>query len=404
MLRRLTVPAAALLVAAVAAAPAPAAERARTYQLDGVRTVIDRAAVAASGAAIVEVDHADVVVTATRREIRFLTRRGYRAHRLRPAPRRGARRLKNFPTADSAYHNYAEMNAEIDQRRGRLSRRIVSVRSIGTSYEGRDIRAIKISDNVGTDESEPEVLFTAHQHAREHLTVEMALYLLHLLTDGYATDSARSRTSSTPARSGSSRTSTRTAASTTSRPAPTARGARTASRTPAPPPSAPTSTATGATSGAAAAARRARSRRRPTAAPRRSRPPRPGSSRDFVTSRVVGGKQQISMNIDWHTYAELVLWPYGYTTANTTSTLTADDQRALSTLGRQMAATNGYTPEQAQRPVHRRRDDQRLDVERLQDLQLHVRDVSRPRRVPGSIRPTSRSARRRRATARPRCS
>ena len=48
---------------------------------------------------------------------------------------------------------------------------------------------IKISDNVGTDETEPEILFNAHQHAREHLTVEMALYLLHLFTDGYGTDS-----------------------------------------------------------------------------------------------------------------------------------------------------------------------------------------------------------------------
>ena len=61
--------------------------------------------------------------------------------------------------------------------------------SIGTSYEGRDLLAVKISDNVGTDEDEPEVLFNAHQHAREHLTVEMALYLLHLLTDNYGTDS-----------------------------------------------------------------------------------------------------------------------------------------------------------------------------------------------------------------------
>ena len=48
---------------------------------------------------------------------------------------------------------------------------------------------IKISDNVGTDENEPEILFNAHQHAREHLTVEMALYILHLLIDGYGTDS-----------------------------------------------------------------------------------------------------------------------------------------------------------------------------------------------------------------------
>ena len=38
------------------------------------------------------------------------------------------------------------------------------------------------------DEAEPEVLFTANQHAREHLTVEMALYLLQELTSDYATD------------------------------------------------------------------------------------------------------------------------------------------------------------------------------------------------------------------------
>jgi hypothetical protein len=69
--------------------------------------------------------------------------------------------------------------------------------------------------------------------------------------------------------------------------------------------------------------------------------------RNFVNSRVVGGAQQIKANIDFHTYSELVLWPYGYTTANTGSGLTADDEAALRTLGQQMAATNGYTPEQA---------------------------------------------------------
>ena len=49
--------------------------------------------------------------------------------------------------------------------------------------------AVKISDNVGTDETEPEILFNPQQHAREHLTVEMAIYLLNLFTDSYGTDS-----------------------------------------------------------------------------------------------------------------------------------------------------------------------------------------------------------------------
>jgi hypothetical protein len=69
--------------------------------------------------------------------------------------------------------------------------------------------------------------------------------------------------------------------------------------------------------------------------------------RDFINSRVIGGVQQIKAHIDFHTYSELVLWPYGYTTADTAPGLTADDQATFSTLGRQMAATNGYTPEQA---------------------------------------------------------
>jgi hypothetical protein len=69
--------------------------------------------------------------------------------------------------------------------------------------------------------------------------------------------------------------------------------------------------------------------------------------RDFVDSRVVDGRQQITVNIDFHSYSELVLWPYGYTTGNTGGGMNADQAATFATLGRQLAATNGYTPEQA---------------------------------------------------------
>ena len=65
---------------------------------------------------------------------------------------------------------------------------IVGRTVIGASHEGRELWAVKISDNVGVDEGEPEVLLTAGQHAREHLTIEMALYLIGELTSRYATD------------------------------------------------------------------------------------------------------------------------------------------------------------------------------------------------------------------------
>ena len=51
---------------------------------------------------------------------------------------------------------------------------IVKVQSIGKSYQGRDIWAVKIVRQRGTDENEPEVLFDGLHHAREHLSLEQA--------------------------------------------------------------------------------------------------------------------------------------------------------------------------------------------------------------------------------------
>src|SRR6185503_3278680 len=85
------------------------------------------------------------------------------------------------------YHNDAETRAQIDATIA-AHPGLIARTKIGTSYEGRELWAVKISDNVGVDEGEPEVLFSAGQHAREHLTVEMALYLIDELTGKYATD------------------------------------------------------------------------------------------------------------------------------------------------------------------------------------------------------------------------
>ena len=67
---------------------------------------------------------------------------------------------------------------------------IVDVFSIGQSYEGRELYAAKISDNVALEEGEPEVLIDALHHSNEHVTVAQALDLLHTLVDGYGVDTA----------------------------------------------------------------------------------------------------------------------------------------------------------------------------------------------------------------------
>ena len=88
----------------------------------------------------------------------------------------------------SGYHNFPEMVAEI-KAAATAYPDIVQVFSIGKSYRGRDIWAAKVSDNVATDEAEPEVLIDALHHAREHLTIEQALDAPPLADDGYGSDS-----------------------------------------------------------------------------------------------------------------------------------------------------------------------------------------------------------------------
>ena len=157
-----------------------------------MRDLLDRTKVTVAGAAIVEVDHAEVVATANRRAVRRLRRAGLhgradgaRAARSCAGP---AAAPPTFPPADSAYHNYAEMAAEVGRHGGRDTRASSRASASASRTRAATIWAVKISDNVATDENEPEVLFTANQHAREHLTVEMALYILNQLTSIYGTD------------------------------------------------------------------------------------------------------------------------------------------------------------------------------------------------------------------------
>ena len=70
---------------------------------------------------------------------------------------------------------------------------IVRVFSIGDSYQGRAIWAAEVSDHVGKDEGEPEVLFDGLHHAREHLSAEEPLSILHLLADHYGHTDALGR-------------------------------------------------------------------------------------------------------------------------------------------------------------------------------------------------------------------
>ncbi|MGX1132812.1 carboxypeptidase T [Streptomyces glaucescens] len=332
-----------------AAGATASADDIRQYEVHLHSTAEDRTALQRAGVSVDEVHGHGVVVSGRAAQIRQLRRLGYDVTPLGAVPDRSAGsdeiRLYDFPSADSRYHNYAEMTSEINSIVA-ANPSIASQRTIGTSYQGRNIVAIKISDNVAADESEPEVLFTHHQHAREHLTVEMALYLLRELTSDYGTDSRvtgmvnsreiwiipdlnpdggeydiasgsyRSWRKNRQPNSGSSYVGTDLNRNWNYRWG-----------------------CCGGSSGSTS------SETYRGSAPESAKEVKVVS--DFVRGRVVGGTQQIKAAIDFHTYSELVLWPFGYTYSDTTTGMTADDRNAFATVGQKMAASNGYTPEQS---------------------------------------------------------
>jgi len=65
---------------------------------------------------------------------------------------------------------------------------ITAKTSIGTSHEGRDIWAVKVSDNPNMDEDEPEVSFDSLIHAREPASATTILYYIKNLLEQYGID------------------------------------------------------------------------------------------------------------------------------------------------------------------------------------------------------------------------
>ena len=62
---------------------------------------------------------------------------------------------------------------------------ITDLFSIGQSYENRNLWCLEISNNPGIDEQEPEVLFMGLHHAREWPTVSITLSIIDKLVESY---------------------------------------------------------------------------------------------------------------------------------------------------------------------------------------------------------------------------
>ncbi len=85
------------------------------------------------------------------------------------------------------FYSYKEVVAELF-RLEQAHPDIVQVVDIGNSLQNRDIYAIKLSDNVTTDEDEAEVVFLGCHHAREWIAVDVPIRIARRLAQNYGSD------------------------------------------------------------------------------------------------------------------------------------------------------------------------------------------------------------------------
>jgi carboxypeptidase T len=290
----------------------------------------ERSALAAAGYDIESVGPGWVTVLMTGPELSRFTASAALAPTAQPV---------DFPPRDLAYHNYAEVQGVLAAVAAAHSN-ITHLGSLGLSPEGRDIPYIKISDAPHLQQlDEPAVFFMALTHGREHLTVEMALAIVETFTDGYGEDAAIT-------------------------------GLVNEREIYVVPIANPDGGEYDIESGVY---RYWRKNRRHTGGdnygvdlnrnygyrwggegssgnpvsdtyrgPAAFSEPETQAIRDFVIAH-----PNITAAISFHTYGEWILYPYGYTYEDLPADMKPEDLLTLKTMAQAMAATNGYTVQQA---------------------------------------------------------
>ena len=96
---------------------------------------------------------------------------------------------ENFEFGSMSGHaTWSEVVEYLDNMVNLFPNLITSKESLGQTIEGRDIWMVKISDNPGVNEPEPEVLYTALHHAREPAGLMTVLYYMWYLLENYDSD------------------------------------------------------------------------------------------------------------------------------------------------------------------------------------------------------------------------
>jgi carboxypeptidase T len=97
---------------------------------------------------------------------------------------RGSSTALDFPAADTQFHNFAELTTAL-QKLAKENPQILKISSIGKTVGGRDIIAVRITNDFTLASQKPAVIYMGGHHAREHLSVEIPLMWAQYLTSEY---------------------------------------------------------------------------------------------------------------------------------------------------------------------------------------------------------------------------
>jgi len=86
------------------------------------------------------------------------------------------------------YHTYQELTDELHSIQMNHSD-IMSLTSIGKTYEGRELWMVKLSDDVNQEEDEPGVLFMGAHHGNEKPGYEICLFFIRYMVEQYENNS-----------------------------------------------------------------------------------------------------------------------------------------------------------------------------------------------------------------------
>ncbi|UCE03825.1 MAG: hypothetical protein JSW67_06460 [Candidatus Latescibacterota bacterium] len=121
---------------------------------------------------------------ASRDDMRRLRERSFTFSTVEPDWKARLRELQEIPGL-GLYHTWSETVAELESLHATFPS-ITRLEVIGQSLEGRDIPALKISDDASFDDpAEADVLIVGNHHARELMSVEVPLHVARHLLEQY---------------------------------------------------------------------------------------------------------------------------------------------------------------------------------------------------------------------------